>query len=134
MRKKKWGVPWLGQEFKVGDLSPACLGTQSSSRATKLKHYHHLLTLHSVSLYLALIRFNERFNKTALPDQIKLLLSSELNPGSLLSYAGTNRYSPFCESPPASLLALAFIRPPSPPPPSSCQFLLMSALSNSAQA
>lgn len=61
-------------------------------------------TLHSVSNYLPLIGFNERFNNTALPDQIKLLLSTMLNPGSLLCNASMSRDPPFCKTPPASLL------------------------------
>lgn len=60
--RKKVGVPRLGQEFKVGDLSPAWLGTQSCSGAGRPKHYPPFcLPL------VPLIGFNERFNKTALP-------------------------------------------------------------------
>lgn len=65
----------------------------------------HLLSLFSVTLYLLLIGFNERFNKTALPDQIKLLLSAALNPGSLLCNACTAQCSPSCRAPPDLFLA-----------------------------
>lgn len=87
----------------------------------------NLLSLFSVTLYLLLIGFNERFNKTALPDQIKLLLSAMLNPGSLLCNASTAL--------PAGLLQTCF-RPlhSLQPPPSSCPVLLMSLLSNPQQA
>lgn len=108
--EKGWGtgeVPWLGQEFRDGVLSPAWLGTQSSSGLARIKLYRPLLTLNSVSLYLPLIGFNERFNNTALPDQIKLLLSIALNPGSLLCNASMSRDPPFCKILATSLLALA---------------------------
>lgn len=80
---------------------------QSSSGAERLKLYCPLDTLHSVSLYLPLIGFNERFNNTALPDQIKLLLSTAFNPGSLLCNARMSQDTPFCKAPTASLLAPA---------------------------
>lgn len=48
-------------------LSPAGLSTESSSGAARLKRYHSLDPCHSVSLYLSLIGFNERFNNAALP-------------------------------------------------------------------
>lgn len=86
-------------------LSPVQLGMQSSSGAERLKLYCPLDTLHFVSLYLPLIGFNERFNNTALPDQIKLLLSSALNPGSLLCNARMSQDTPFCKAPTTSLLA-----------------------------
>lgn len=113
-------------------MSPARLGTQSSSGATRLKLYRPLLTLHSVSLYLPLIGFNERFNNTALPDQIKLLLSAALNPGSLPCNACKTQDSPFCKIPPTSLLGPASHLLPTPR--RSCLFLLMSTLSKPEQA
>lgn len=129
--ERSGGVPLPGQEFKVGDLSPARLGTQVSSGAARLKHYHPPYSPSILSPSTSpLIGFNERFNKTALPDQIKLLLSATLNPGSLLCNASATQYSAFCKVPPASLLA-----PTRPPPPqSSCLFLLMSTLSNPEHA
>lgn len=90
-------------------------------------HPHYLLALFSVTLYLLLIGFNERFNKTALPDQIKLLLSATLNPGSLLC----NASAPL----PAEFLQTCF-RPLHSlwPPPSSCLVSLTSLLTNLQQA
>lgn len=122
------GVPRLGQEFSGGVLSPAQLGTQSFSRAATLELYWLLHTLHSVSL--SLIGFNERFNNTALPDQIKLLLSTALNPGSLLCNASMSQDPPFCKTPAACLLAHTFSPPLSP----SCLFPLMSTPSKPEQA
>lgn len=134
--ERSGGVPWLGQEFKVGDLSPARLGTQVSSGAARLKHYRP--PSYSPSILSPstspLIGFNERFNKTALPDQIKLLLSATLNPGSLLCNASATQCSAFCKVRPASLLAPTLTHSPPTPPPSSCLFLLMSTLSNPEQA
>lgn len=103
-------------------LSPARLGTQSSSRP---KLYHPpdppppTPGLHSVSLHLPLIGFNERFNNTALPVQIKLLLSAALNPGSLLLNASTSRDSPFCRTPPL-LPHTSSLSPTPPAHPSVC--------------
>lgn len=90
-----WGVPWRGQKFRAENLSPAWFNTPPP----------HLLSLFSVTLYLLLIGFNERFNKTALPDQIKLLLSAALNPGSLLCNASAAQCSPSCRAPPDLFLA-----------------------------
>lgn len=79
--------------------------------AARLKLFCLLHTLH-VSLYLPLIGFNERFNNAALPDQIKLLPSTALNPGSLLSNASVSQDSPFCKIPAASLCCLTHSLPP----------------------
>lgn len=89
--RKKEGVPWLGQEFRAGVchlLSLACNPAQE-------KLYRPLQTPKSVSNYPPLIGFNERFNSAALPNQIKLLLSTVLNPGSLLCQA-CFQDPPFC--------------------------------------
>jgi len=77
-REKTWGVPRLGQEFRIGVL------------LSKSKLSYLLQSLLSISLCLSLIGFNERFNNIALPDQINLLLSTALNPGSLLLNAGVS--------------------------------------------
>lgn len=110
-------------------LSPARLGTQSSSGAARPPRSPS----NPVSLCLPLIGFNERFNNTALPDQIKLLLSTELNPGSLLCNASMSQDPPFCRIPPASF-AGSCLTHSLPPPPPCCPFLLTSAPSNPEQA
>lgn len=74
---------------------------------------HYLLSLSSVTLYLLLIGFNERFNKTALPDQIKLLLATMLNPGSLLCNATAAQCSPSCQALP-DLFSAPALTPTSP--------------------
>lgn len=92
---------------------------------------HYLLSLFSVTLYLLLIGFNERFNKTALPDQIKLLLSATLHPGSLLCNASAAQCSPSCGG--SSRLVFSPYTH-SNLPPLSCPVLLMSLLSSLQQA
>lgn len=125
---KKWGVPRLGQEFRAGDLSPALLGTQYSSEAAKLKPSCLPHTLQPVSLYLPLIGFNERFNNTALHDQIKLLPRLILGHCLVMLACPTTGLSTrFLQRP----CCLTHSLPPLPP---ACLFHLMSDSANPDQA
>lgn len=86
-RREKGGRPTARSGVQRWSLSPCLAGMQSCSGKARIKLYRPLQTPSSVSNYLPLIGFNERFNSTALPNQIKLLLSTALNPGSLLCQA-----------------------------------------------
>lgn len=101
--KKQGAVPWWGQEVGVGEMDfvTCSLGMLTGS-GEGVELCCHLHNLHSASLHLHLIGFNEWFNKTALPDQIKLLLSTAFNPGSLLCNARETQKPP---------------QPPGRPPP-----------------
>lgn len=84
-----------GSRGSVRSSEPELLcRTRSRPRAAAAALYRPLRSPHSVSLGLPLIGFNERFNNIALPDQIRLLLSARLNPGSPLCDASVSPGSP----------------------------------------
>jgi len=70
-RREEVGSPLAGSGVQSWRLSPAGIGMLFSSWAATLKPNHP----DYVSIHLPLIGFNEWFNNTALPNQIKLLPS-----------------------------------------------------------
>ena len=78
--------------------APLSLKQDQKFRATSLSLARHAISprsgggpLPTYPSVLRLIGFNEQFNNTALPDQIKLLLSTTLTTGSLLCNANTSQ-------------------------------------------